>query len=555
MFNRTFHYYSRLPPTSFDAANGQRPLLDTLDLQLEEGPATYKFEYYPSIRQSWNARVQLSWYRFCGRTGPFGRLRRILLRVILVVILIILALLIVTPIWNPSYTYKPKHYTGTNPRSEKVFIAANIIDKDLIRGAWGDAILGLIDIIGPQNAFLSIYENDSGPETKEALRELAAKVKCEFEHETRKLSQLITSAGEKSISSGHIDLDKFPTVQILPNERRIKRVTYLAEVRNHALQPLELLHRTASQFPDEITTSNVTHSAFIVGNAMKFDKLLFLNDVVFEPRDAADLLFATNIGPDGRTRYHATCAMDHINAFKFYDRFAMRDNQLNQVGLPFFPWFTPGGESAQSFRDVMAGSDAVRVTSCWGGMVAFEAKWFQKHQIKHGLDPLRFRSEPDVFWDASECCLIHADLQHLVQQTHGKGVNADIFVNPFVRVAYDVKSFAWLGFVKRFERLFTVPHVVIGWFLGMPWFSSRKFEMLGDEMARKEWVYTGPVGNHDSKTKPGLGDVHKFGKWETVKRTAKPGGYCGYPLLLALKNSWGLEERKWEKIEAPLGFD
>jgi len=288
---------------------------------------------------------------------------------------------------------------------------------------------------------------------------------------------------------------------------------------------------------------------------MKFDKLLFLNDVVFEPKDAADLLFATNIGPDGRTRYHATCAMDHINAFKFYDRFAMRDNELYQVGLPFFPWFTPGGERAESFNDVMIGSDAVRVRSCWGGMVAFEAKWFQRHELRRGLDPLRFRSEPDVFWDASECCLIHADLQNLVQQTHGKSVKADIFVNPFIRVAYDAKSFAWLSFVRRFERLFIVPHVVIGWLLRMPWSASRIKEHSGEDVTRKEWVYNGPLGNYESEKEYGIGDISKYGQWDMVNRTARPGGYCGYPILLALKNKRKPGEKMWEKIGAPPGYD
>ena len=362
--------------------------------------------------------------------------------------------------------------------------------------------------------------------------------------------KLTLDAGEKSISSGHIDLNQFPTIQILPNERRIKRVTYLAEVRNHALHPLELLHRTQ---PVNEMTSNVTHSAF--AGTMKFDKLLFLNDIVFEPKDAADLLFATNVGPDGRTRYHATCAMDYINAFKFYDRFALRDNEFYHTGLPFFPYFTPGGERSESFNDIMAGSDAVRVRSCWGGMVAFEAKWFQRHELKRGLDPLRFRSEPDVFWDASECCLIQADLQHLVQQTNGRGVKADIFVNPFIRVAYDAKTFAWLAFIKRFERLFVVPHVVLGWILRMPWKSARFFERTGVEVTRKEWVYNGPMGNHETSQVFLNRDVPKYGQWEDVRRTARPGGYCGYPMLLALKTNRKPGEKMWETLEAPPGHD
>lgn len=70
----------------------------------------------------------------------------------------------------------------------------------------------------------------------------------------------------------------------------------------------------------------------------------------------------------------------------------------------------------------MVQRDAVRLHACWGGMTAFEAKWFQNLQPdpsatgrlnnSDGVDfsgsPLRFRYEKDPFWDTSECCRIHA---------------------------------------------------------------------------------------------------------------------------------------------------
>ena len=84
----------------------------------------------------------------------------------------------------PSYQNPPAHYNALrdavisstqpgrgNPHSEKVFIATNILQADLIRGAWGTSVLELIDLLGEENVFLSIYENDSDPGTVEALRE------------------------------------------------------------------------------------------------------------------------------------------------------------------------------------------------------------------------------------------------------------------------------------------------------------------------------------------------------------------------------------------------
>lgn len=317
----------------------------------------------------------------------------------------------------------------------------------------------------------------------------------------------------------------------------MKRLTYLAEVRNHAIQSIA-----------NTDTANIT----VTEPGRNFDKLLFLNDVVFSPKDAADLLFATNADENGRTDYQAACAMDYINPIKFYDRFAMRDNEYYEVGIPFFPWFVAGGERSESWHDVMAQKDAVRVKSCWGGMIAFEAKWFRKDGLQSGLEPLRFRSEPDTFWDASECCLVHADLDHLVQSSSGQ--EAKIFVNPYVRVAYDAYTFSWLEITRRFERLLILPHMFIGILLRQPWQSTRRLEVAGQPVRHKEWTY---FNNYDMKDKKpyGLNEIRHFGTWNVKETIAKPGGYCGYPFLLALKNKRVPGDRYWEKILAPPGRD
>jgi Cryptococcal mannosyltransferase 1 len=313
-------------------------------------------------------------------------------------------------------------------------------------------------------------------------------------------------------------------------------------VRNHALDPL------STQGFENVTETDQPTSL------KQFDRLLFLNDVVFSPKDAADLLFATNAGPDGIADYHAACAMDFINPIKFYDRFAMRDNEAYRVGVPFFPWFARAGK-AESFNAVMRESDAVPVKSCWGGMVAFEAKWFQKEHIKEDLEPLRFRAEPDIFWDASECCLIHADLQELVQQSDpDRTANAKIFANPFIRVAYDSTSHRWLEFTRKFERLYTIPHLLISWLLGMPWYATRITDIAGRQVRHLEWIYTGPIGDDPKSTKQAtIADIPLYGHWEVMRRTAKPGGFCGYDFLLALKTKWEPGEQMWEKIFAPPG--
>jgi hypothetical protein len=259
------------------------------------------------------------------------------------------------------------------------------------------------------------------------------------------------------------------------------------------------------------------------------------------------------------TSYDAVCAMDYINPVKFYDRFAMRDNEYFEAGLPFYPWFVNGGQRGESFADVMAQRDAVRVKSCWGGMVAFDARWFRGPPPDDLLHPgpLTFRAEPDVFWDASECCLIHADLEQLVRTKESRDVA--VYVNPYVRVGYDEPTFRWLEFSRRFERLNLIPHIVVGWFVKMPWGSPRRTEKPGETVVRREWRYVPPAVGAGAGADAGsqrvwaLDDLAELGKWEDVKRVARPGGYCGFPFLLALKNHFEPGERRWEKIYGPPG--
>ncbi len=65
------------------------------------------------------------------------------------------------PTFNPSST-------------ETVFIAANIIDGSLITGAWGKSLLELVESIGSERVFVSIY---GGPTS--ALRQLEDMLECE----------------------------------------------------------------------------------------------------------------------------------------------------------------------------------------------------------------------------------------------------------------------------------------------------------------------------------------------------------------------------------------
>ncbi|KAL8977987.1 MAG: hypothetical protein Q9177_006518 [Variospora cf. flavescens] len=434
------------------------------------------------------------------------------------------ALIFITAVFAPSYTKPPSHYDALRRRiltsknygrgnldNEKIFIAASIYDKGghLVNGAWGHALLNLVDLLGNRNVFLSIYENDAGEPAKEALLKFKDRVHCPND----------------LIFERHVSLKTIPSVVLPDGSQRTKRVAYLADVRNRALRPLDKPSR------------------------VQYDKLLFLNDVVFDPIEVTQLLFSTNADENGESSYLAACAVDFINPFKFYDTFATRDAEGYSMGVPFFPWFSSAGKGI-SRRDVLEGRDAVRVKSCWGGIVAFDAGFFQatsstdeppsnNTQIAtaDSILPIRFRAESDLYWEASECCLVHADLQ---RASH-RGLDDEdvgIYINPYVRVAYGTRTMWWLRFTRRIEKLYTLPHSLINHLAGMPRYNPRRTETGGKHFKERVWV-------SDKGSVAG-------GSFEQVSRVAESGGYCGFRTLQLIRNTVRKGEKNWETMPVPL---
>ena len=345
--------------------------------------------------------------------------------------------------------------------------------------------------------------------------------------------------GNSSLISEHLPLEEIPHVTTPSGKSRAKRIAFLAEVRNRALRPMD------------------------TDPAIHYDKLLFINDVIFNPVDAANLLFSTNYQPSGYPQYQAVCAVDFINAFKFYDRFATRDFEGYTLGIPFFPWFTDAGLET-SRRDVFEQRDAVRVRSCWGGMTAFEAKWFRHLSSDRsvagpfndtndaGIDvsPLRFRYEKDPFWDASECCLIHADLAYL-HRGHDATTKPGIFMNPYVRVAYDSNTLHWLPYTRRVERLYSFVHAILNHIIGMPEHNPRRLESPGDEVIEKVWKYDDAGKSLGNGETGGKTSSNSQGSFQETKRIAGPGRFCGSRRLMVLNDNPKKGQKNWENIRLP----
>ncbi|EMC98548.1 glycosyltransferase family 69 protein [Baudoinia panamericana UAMH 10762] len=292
---------------------------------------------------------------------------------------------------------------------QKVFIASiHWTDELILRSHWVSAVLQLAIDIGTENVFVSVYESGSIDDAKGALRELDEML------ERNAIPHRVVL--DESSHKDEVEKVPEPTGWVQMPESKAyhenwtewftltkgtwvpRRIPYLARLRNQAMQPLYEL-REAGQ---------------------TFDKVLWLNDVVFNSYNVRKLL-NTRSGD-----FAAACALDFKIPPAFYDTFALRDARGYAPIMDTWPFF----RSAQS-RDALTHAEPIPVSSCWNGMVAFDAAPF------YDANPLVFRALPDSLavshLEASECCLIHADNP----LTRSKGV----WINPNVRVAYNGSSY------------------------------------------------------------------------------------------------------------------
>ncbi|KAL1305644.1 hypothetical protein AAFC00_007238 [Neodothiora populina] len=495
----------------------------------------------------------------------------------------ILAIFIISiiAIFFPSYTHPPAHYTTLRERvlaasqagqanldNEKIYIAAAVPfpQAELPNGPWGTQLLDLVRILGPDNVFLSVYINEPGHYSDKNLIDFAKSVNC-----------------SSSVVTEHVDTSTIAHVTTSSGKQRLKRAAYMSEIRNRALRPLE--------------------DAQSIAHRTRFDKFLFIDDIAFDPIDAANLIFSTNINSKtGKATYHATCAMEFVNSFEFSNAFATRDIEGYPIGLPAFPWFSYTGE-ASSRADIVAQRDAVRVRSCWGGLVAFEGRWFQHNGVDESMpppdsandhngtvmspstlasntpttitgvkstsssvvdyhpdvdmnlnwhldtdtstqklhrhipavpsrptSPVRFRVSTDTYWEASECCLALADLAFRVgdennKKEAGEAEDSGIYMNPYIRVAPDRQTLEHLRFARRFERVSIPFHRIHDWLAGNPQHNPRRLQEVGEEVTDRLWTFKDDDWMHTGNLR---------GRFESVKRTAQPGGFCGERRLMAL---------------------
>lgn len=142
-------------------------------------------------------------------------------------------------------------------RHERIYIAmVNWNNEYTLRSHLSKAITELAWKLGAENIFISVYESGSYDDTKGALADLDAELdrlnvprNITMSHVTHEDEIAAPPQGEGWIVTPR-------------GKKELRRIPYLSRVRNYSLEPL---HELAKQ-------------------GIHFDKILFLNDVVFTVR-------------------------------------------------------------------------------------------------------------------------------------------------------------------------------------------------------------------------------------------------------------------------------
>jgi hypothetical protein len=129
---------------------------------------------------------------------PFSSIGRLRFRRLIWVLFVALpslavVVILLVAVFHPSYSHPPHHYNilrsralqSTHPgrinvHQEKVFIVSSIYDEQgrLTSGSWAQNLLDLVDLLGPENVFLSIFEDDPDNMARSSLERLFKQVKC-----------------------------------------------------------------------------------------------------------------------------------------------------------------------------------------------------------------------------------------------------------------------------------------------------------------------------------------------------------------------------------------
>ncbi|KAI1330475.1 hypothetical protein F5Y16DRAFT_415248 [Xylariaceae sp. FL0255] len=122
-------------------------------------------------------------------------------------------------------------------------------------------------------------------------------------------------------------------------------------------------------------------------------------------------------------------------------------------------------------------------------------------------------------------------------KTEPLGADLGIYVNPYVRVAYGPKVLFWMGWVQKWERLFTLPQFVLSRIASLPKNNPHRAVQEGDGFTEEVWINHGEGG----------------GYWQSKIRQGRTGMFCGIRGMMVMKAGERGGNANWERLKVPGG--
>lgn len=140
------------------------------------------------------------------------------------------------------------------PPKERIYIASTHFNNEaILKSHWNKAVLDLVDVFGADNIFVSVFESGSWDDSKAVLKDLDRQLEVKGVKNRRVEVSDVTHKDEMEKTPGEGWIEK-PA-----GKWNVRRIPYLANLRNKTIKDLIDLH----------------------AQGITFDKVLFLNDVVF----------------------------------------------------------------------------------------------------------------------------------------------------------------------------------------------------------------------------------------------------------------------------------
>ncbi len=193
-------------------------------------------------------------------------------------------------------------------RTKKYFICANIFNNEKILDDWSSELLKLINYMGPESVYVSIFENaDSTDRSVEKLKFLEGQ-----------LNQI----GVRN---------KIYTHKVY-NKQYFSRIKFLELLRNIVIKPL---YDDIDWYSEEFL-------------------IVFFNDIVYKYQDIVKLIMTNDM------KYDMACGLDF--SYGFYDTWVTRDLKGAQL-YNSYPYFRD-----RNAQNRLIDGEPIRVYSCWNGV-------------------------------------------------------------------------------------------------------------------------------------------------------------------------------------------